>query len=325
MHRQVVNEALLELALWPDGPLLIKAADAGADPTRPDMEFVRTQRPDGETIYLPGSSLKGALRAHCERIARTMGGAHADRRWRLSCDPLGTASDGPRYSCSRRLDDRRGDREPGGDVVYRESCFVCRLFGNQMLAAHLRLADAYPAAPPRAEQRTSVAIDRIYGSVAVGPFSYEVVTEGRFATRLTVRNFTLAQLGLLALALRDLAEGRLALGFGKSRGFGRVGLEVTALTFRYPGCTVRDGELTTIAGVPIGPADQVYGAGVFVKEGRYEFPFPDEAPLPVGYATADDGWSAAEVTVPGDADLPTLWRACVARWADAVRAATGAA
>ena len=41
MHRQVVNEALLELALWPDGPLLIKAADTGADPTRPDMEFVR--------------------------------------------------------------------------------------------------------------------------------------------------------------------------------------------------------------------------------------------------------------------------------------------
>ena len=25
MHRQVVNEALLDLALWPDGPLLIKA------------------------------------------------------------------------------------------------------------------------------------------------------------------------------------------------------------------------------------------------------------------------------------------------------------
>ena len=72
MHRQVVNGALLDLALWPDGPLLIKAADSGADPTRPDMEFVRTHRPDGESFYLPGSSLKGALRAHCERIARTV-------------------------------------------------------------------------------------------------------------------------------------------------------------------------------------------------------------------------------------------------------------
>ena len=320
MHRQVVNEALLELALWPDGPLLIKAADTGADPTRPDMEFVRTRRPDGETVYLPGSSLKGALRAHCERIARTMGGAHADRRWRLSCNPLGTAPDGPNYSCSARL--LRGDREPGGEAAYRDSCFICRLFGNQALAAHLRLADAYPAAAPRAEQRTSVAIDRIYGSVAVGPFSYEVVTEGRFVTPLAVRNFTLAQLGLLALALRDLAEGRLALGFGKSRGFGRVGVEVTALTIRYPGCAVRDGALTTFAGTPIGPADQVYGAGVFPGTTGYGFPFPDEAPLPVGHAAADDGWSAAEVTVGGDADLPTLWRAAVARWADAVRAAT---
>jgi CRISPR/Cas system CSM-associated protein Csm3 (group 7 of RAMP superfamily) len=322
MHRQVVNEALLDLALWPDGPLLIKAADSGADPTRPDMEFVRTRRPDGETLYLPGSSLKGALRAQCERIARTVGGAHSDRRWRLSCNPLSSAADGPNYACSQRLGTRRGGREPGGEQAYRESCFICQLFGNQAEAAHLGLADAYPVAAPRAEQRTSVAIDRIYGSVAAGPFSYEVVTDGRFATRLAIRNFTLAQLGLLALALRDLGEGRLALGFGKSRGFGRVGVEVTTLTIRYPGCTVRDGELTTLAGTAVGPADQVYGAGVFPNTNGYGFPFPDEAPLPVGHAAADDGWSAAEVAVGADADLPDLWRACVTRWADTVRAAT---
>ncbi len=321
MHRQVVNEALLELALWPDGPLLIKAADTSADPTRPDMEFVRTHRPAGETVYLPGSSLKGALRAHCERIARTVGGERPDRRWRLSCNPLGSTPEGPNYSCSQWLR-RRGGREPNGDVAYRESCFICQIFGNQALAGHLRLADAYPTAAPHTEQRTSVAIDRIYGSVAVGPFSYEVATEGRFTTRLAVRNFTLAQLGLLALALRDLAAGRLALGFGKSRGFGRVGLEITTLTFRYPGCAVRDGALVTFAGAPIGPADQVYGAGVFPGTTGYGFPFPDEAPLPAGYAAADDGWGAAEVTLGAGGDLPALWRACVARWADAVRAAT---
>ena len=70
---------------------------------------------------------------------------------------------------------------------------------------------------------------------------------------------------------------------------------------------------------------RVNGAGVFPGTSGYGFPFPDEAPLPVGYATADDGWTAAEVTVSGDAGLPALWRACVARWADAVRAATGGA
>src|SRR5215210_1052172 len=187
MHRRVVNELTVDLVLWPTGPLLVKAAGLGADPTRPEVEFVRTRRDGLETPYLPGSSLKGALRAQCERIARTVGGTGLDGRPRLSCNPLTNAADGPNFSCNRRLVDvasqARG-RELGGQRAYRESCAVCRLFG----------------------------------SVAEGPFNYEVVTAGRFATRLTLHNFTLAQVGLLALALRDLAESRFALGAGKSRG-----------------------------------------------------------------------------------------------------------
>jgi CRISPR/Cas system CSM-associated protein Csm3 (group 7 of RAMP superfamily) len=322
MHRRLVNEATLDLALWPDGPLLVKAADTGADPTRPDMEFVRTHRAGAETVYLPGSSLKGALRAHCERIARTVGGETAARRPRLSCNPLRDDPDGPHYSCNRRLR-RIPPNESTPERLYRESCAVCQLFGNQHVAAHLRTADAYPPAPPRAEQRTSVAIDRVHGSVAQGPFNYEVVTEGRFETRLALRNFSLAQLGLVALALRDLADGRLALGFGKSRGFGRMGLEIASAGFRYPGCAVQDGELRTLAGVVIGPADQLHGAGAFPDTARYGFPTPDAVPLPDGRAAADDGWGAAEVTLGADdaAALTALWRACVGRWADLVQTA----
>ena len=217
-------------------------------------------------------------------------------------------------------------REFTSEYVYRESCAVCQLFGNQFEAAHLRIADTYPVEPPRVEGRTSVAIDRVYGSVAVGPFSYEAVTAGRFQTRLAMRNFTLAQLGLLALALRDFADGRLALGFGKSRGFGRMGLEVVAVRFRYPGCAVRDGTLVTVAGAPIGPADHVHGAGAFPNTGRYGFPAPDAAPLPEGRAAVEDGWGAAEVALDGDAAaaLPAVWRACVARWAELAQPAVGA-
>ena len=318
MHRRRVNEAVLTLALRPAGPLLVKASHGGADPTRPDVGFARTRHTGLETVYLPGSSLKGALRAHCERVARTVGGEGPDRRPRLSCNPLGSAPDGPGYSCNRRLQGLadRGDARR----AYRDSCFVCQVFGNQHEAAHLAIADAYPSAAPRVEPRASVGVDRVYGSAAVGPLTYEVVSDGCFQTRIALHNFTLAQLGLLALALRDLAEGRLALGSGKSRGLGRVGVEVSALAIRYPGCAVRGSTLATAAWAEIGPADQLYGAGAFPDTNGYGFPTPDAAPLTAGAAAADDGWGNVEVGV-SMAGLDDLWRACVERWAERVQAA----
>ena len=76
MHKRFVNHCTIELTLKPDGPILIKSGREGADPTKPDMEFVDTYYEGRRSIYLPGSSLKGAIRAHAERIVRTVGGDH---------------------------------------------------------------------------------------------------------------------------------------------------------------------------------------------------------------------------------------------------------
>lgn len=320
MHRRVVNELTVELEISPVGPVLVKAAGIGADPTRPDVEFVRTHRDGVDTAYLPGSSLKGALRAQCERIARTVGGTTSEGRPRLSCNPLTNTGDGPNYSCNRRLvelaSQSRG-RDLGGQRAYRESCVVCRLFGNTATAAHVAVDDAYPTEPVRAEARTGVAVDRIYGSVAEGPFSYEVVTEAQFATRLRLHNFAIGQIGLLALALRDLTEGRLALGAGKSRGLGRVALTARRVSVRYPGCTVGAGALTTLAGAQIGTAERLYGVGAFADTAAYGFPAPDDAPWP-GPPMAGDGWASAGSELSG-AEFDALWRTSVARWAEQVR------
>jgi len=40
-------------------------------------------------------------------------------------------------------------------------------------------------------------------------------------------------LGLLGLAFRDLGEGRVPIGFGKSRGFGQVKAEISKVAVRY--------------------------------------------------------------------------------------------
>src|SRR5215213_10914643 len=73
MHKAIYLEGRLGLTIRSDGPILIKAGETGgADPTRPDMEFVRTQHRGAAEIYIPGPSLKGVVRAQAERIARSL-------------------------------------------------------------------------------------------------------------------------------------------------------------------------------------------------------------------------------------------------------------
>jgi len=316
MHKQLVNEASFKFVIEPDGPILVKAGESGADPTRPDMEFVRTRWP-GSTepdVYLPGSSLKGVIRAQCERIVRTVGGEQPREDGLWSCDPLHS-----RRSCSRKLEQKRGDL-PGSEL-YRQSCFVCRIFGNTAIAGHIRITDAYPRGEVRIEERNGVAIDRIFGSVAVGPFNLEVVTRGEFEANLLVRNFTLAQLGLLALALRDLKLGRVGLGFGKSRGLGQVKARFIEFGVRYPTATLRDGSLTLPRGeARICGAGELAGAGRFPNTDGYGFPTDDVVALPHGIALGTDEWGEVGLLLTNEADIERVWaETCVPAW----RAAAG--
>jgi CRISPR/Cas system CSM-associated protein Csm3 (group 7 of RAMP superfamily) len=120
-----------------------------------------------------------------------------------------------------------------GEQVYKASCYACRLFGNTGLAARIRVGDFYPNGNPLTEVRYGVAIDRVTGAVAHGPFQLETVTDGSFDGIITLRNFTLGQLGLTSAALLDISDGLVPLGHGKSRGLGRVHLEFRKATFRY--------------------------------------------------------------------------------------------
>lgn len=227
MHKRRVNELKLQLVIEADGPILIKSGgESGADPTLPAMNFVRTQHPhSGErTIYLPGSSLKGVIRSHSERIIRTVLGDKPH----ICCDPLNKDT-----HCFARL-----HKSNAVDTAeqYRQLCLACRIFGHMHQASHFYTADAYPQeAVDTLPIRHNVAIDRLSGGVAVGPFDMEVSLDTRFATQLTLTNFELWQVGLLALALRDVGEGRVRLGFAKSRGLGQVKVYLTYLEVGYPG------------------------------------------------------------------------------------------
>jgi CRISPR-associated RAMP protein (TIGR02581 family) len=317
MHKRLINELILTLRITPDGPLLIKAGDqGGVDPTRPDMEFVRTQHNGRETVYLPGSSLKGVLRAHCEKIARTVASASsvAVMERRLTCNPLITDANAVEGGCGEKFSRER--KKPTAEEAFRRSCFVCQLFGNTELASHVRVSDAYPinlteaGDPNNTERRYGVAIDRVFGSVAVGPFEFETVTQGCFEAQIVVRNFTAAQLGLLGLALRDLRMQRVAIGFAKSRGMGRIKAEIGTATLRYPLGDLLPG---------LKSVGQVAGVGHILYQldataaSQYGYRQSDVAEVP-NFALVDDGWGGLTQAYEGDQALDEVWKAGVTAW-----------
>lgn len=314
MHKRRVNELKLRLAIEPAGPILIKSGEeSGADPTLPAMNFVRTLHPDdgARTIYLPGSSLKGVVRSHVERILRTALPAGREN----CCDPLDRRNHCSGVIWQRKIEDTAEQ--------YKTLCLACRIFGHMVQASHFYPADAYPTeAIDNLPVRQNVAIDRLSGGVAVGPFDMEVALEGRFVTTFSLFNFELWQVGLLALALRDLAEGRLRLGFAKSRGLGEVRVHLLEMEVGYPGRL--DGEDGRFQ-------KEMVGAGALVSaETRKAYGYVDfdDGPDVVAYKTAGDydeeaaAWGRPAVRFgTGESDVGQMDGAALAEADAAVRAA----
>ena len=258
MHKRFVNQCTIDLTLVPCGPILIKSGKEGADPTKPDMEFVETYHAGGRSIYLPGSSLKGAIRAHAERIVRTVGRdkrpTNGNALW--ASNPLNL--DELKY-----LDTLSDSKD-----IYRLSSFTDQMFGNTSIASRVRIEDAYPldSKQLKIEERNGVAIDRVFGSVAVGPFNYQVCTSGQFHTKIHLKNFSLAQLGLIGLVLRDLDEGWFGLGFAKSRGLGMVEVKLNSAVVQYPGCILENQYICSLGRQQQWSDNQLLGAGVFLDD-----------------------------------------------------------
>ncbi|NEZ59120.1 RAMP superfamily CRISPR-associated protein [Adonisia turfae] len=315
MHKRFVNHCTIELSLTPQGPVLIKSGKEGADPTKPDMEFVETFHNGGRSIYFPGSSLKGAIRAHAERIVRTIGSSERPRDL-----PSGDA-DTPRPLWATDPLDRKSysyiEKEKDTQKVYRWSSFTDQLFGSIAISSRLRIEDAYPVDPKqvKTEERNGVAIDRVFGSVAVGPFNYQVCTAGEFRTKLHLKNFSLEQLGLIGLVLRDLNDGWFGLGFAKSRGMGLVEVNLQKATVEYPGCVLQGEQISLLGNSQQWPHTSLIGAGAFLDNSerqKYGFPPDDVQETPVGAEEMDYGLGV-KLTWEGD-QVGDLFTRAVTSW-----------
>lgn len=254
MLKQLVNEALIPLTLTTTGPLLVRSGHATL--SGPDMTPVLTYRNGDWQVYLPGSSLKGVIRSHLEKVGRTLNAG-------AICDPFHKLP-APDAFCGDRLLRRKKDDQEDVDseVAYRESCPICRLFGSTEFIGRVSINDAYlvdSRRPRPTEERDGVGIDRLTGGAFGGAlFNLEAVSSGvQFQTNIYLRNFEVWQLGMLLLIIQDMQDGLIRIGSGRSRGLGSVEGATDGVTIGHIGLSTGR------------PANEIWGLGKFLSEGKY--------------------------------------------------------
>jgi CRISPR-associated RAMP protein (TIGR02581 family) len=243
MLKRLVNEAVFPLTIENLGPLLIKSGYAEVSGC--DMEPVQTYRNGQLECYIPGSSLKGVLRNHFEKIARTL-----NNKAGVVCDPFhkpnfsggnGTPITCERYeevSCGNKFQLLKKEKsanyknlDPINPVdenkyVYENSCPACRLFGSTFFIGRFCITDGYlrHGSKVNLKKRDLVGIDRLTGGAYSGAkFDLKAVSAGaEFETKIYLRNFECWQLGAVFILLDDMKEKHIRLGYGTTRGFGEI-------------------------------------------------------------------------------------------------------
>jgi len=166
--------------------------------------------PDGKP-YIPGSSIKGRVRAEAERIAK-------QGKYEVCAPPnvntmCGTLKNDP-----------------------KDFCICCRIFGTAgkiSVASKVRFRDALLLGKVEALlERTGIAIDREKGTVARGAlYTIQAVPAGtKFALEIVGENLAEEELQLLKAALKSVEDS--SLGGSSSRGFGKVKISIDTVRER---------------------------------------------------------------------------------------------
>ncbi len=151
------------------------------DPDLPDVEHIKS---NGKAV-LPGTSLKGAIRARAERVINTLGKSNT-----LITDLFGYA-------------DENKKKSKRGRIVIEET-----------------IVDGYPE-----EVQTRIKIDRFTGGVMEGALLetkplFRSTKEETFMVRLSINDYKDYEAGLMLLVLKDLWTGDLPIGGEKAIGRG---------------------------------------------------------------------------------------------------------
>ena len=232
-HHQLHNRYTFTGQLQLETALRISAGVA-SDET--DAPFIRTA---AGKPYIPGTSLRGAIRAELERILAAVDKSATGLESCILFEPAGCTDKvndhlkGLREKEEKKnKKDRKTEDQLLAQAAEEKLCAVCRLFGSTMYAARLVIEDALPVKDGKTLTgaiRDGVGIDRDTGAASDGAkFDYEVLETGEdgpfFLFRMQVENVaTESDKKLITLILRLLKQG-LQVGGKKAAGMGRIKL-----------------------------------------------------------------------------------------------------
>jgi CRISPR-associated RAMP protein (TIGR02581 family) len=195
-----------------------------------DAPFIR----DHGVPFLPGSSLRGAMRSTLERMVRALWGPNACCALFTETHP--EANSAPAcWVASKEKQDSVAQSQNGAAALLRSEanlCPVCQLFGSTLMAARLKVRDATLQTPTEPLRRDGVGIDRDTDTAADAiKFDFEVLERGcNFDFHLELENATPTDQALLYILLKELEQG-IDIGGKKMRGLGRV--KLTTYTVEY--------------------------------------------------------------------------------------------
>ncbi len=228
---------------YPLGPLMVKSGADGVD-----IDHLPLTTWSGERYHavLPGSSIKGALRARAERIWRTLLGDHEllpeDPKDQVLFYPKGQEMTAVADLFGRAR--RKGEKEPAHAALRVADCH--HRAGTERSPWEWTGAPDSDGQFPGYHPRARIAVDRWTGGALDSALftqlepPWEKDEPGWELLSLDIdlgliRDDTRKHmaLALFWLVLRDLASGDVPLGFGTARGMGAI--EVTSITARHEG------------------------------------------------------------------------------------------
>lgn len=199
--------------------------------------------------FIPGSSLKGALRSTVEKLVPVLpekAGLTTCSLIEVDKDELENMSKEKRQEVcptihQNDITQRRRNNPEKADEIMKETlnalCDTCRLFGSPYAASHVSINDLYMPASSASDIvqiRDGVAIDRDSERARDRlKYDFEVVPVGaRFDLEITLENASQQDIQLLCVGLSEYVHGFGIVGGKRSRGLGACqleGLEVSAL------------------------------------------------------------------------------------------------
>ena len=179
MQDKIRARYVIECVIETCEPLHVGAGKSVEFVTTVDCPIIRTRKLDGEEVpVIPGSSIKGVLRAHFSRILGSIPDDVVKSRGFKKMDLSN-------YNNLEEFEkDFAAESEEGKVRLLPKIGTLEKFFGISGLAAPIRITDAEPEANPEVQARTHVKIDMGTDRAKEGGLFTVEFVEGRFRFKI---------------------------------------------------------------------------------------------------------------------------------------------